>query len=111
MKRTEQSSCVASQSASPLPVGEVLEISFETFTPRITIRSERELTVEIIAGNNVDFRDTVEYEAVSLRDDLVILSWQEHIGSTIVHVLDFSACRAYTAVTPANPTSRIRPRI
>jgi large conductance mechanosensitive channel protein len=26
---------------------------------------------------------------------------QEHIGSTIVHVLDLSSSRAYTAVTPA----------
>jgi hypothetical protein len=34
-------------------------------------------------------------------DDLIVLSWQEHIGSTVVHVLDLSASRAYTAVTPA----------
>jgi hypothetical protein len=30
-----------------------------------------------------------------------VLSWQEHIGSTIVHVLDFLSGEAYTAVTPA----------
>jgi hypothetical protein len=42
----------------------------------------------------------VEYEAVAVRDGLVVLSWQEHIGSTIVHVLDFSSAQAYTAVTP-----------
>jgi hypothetical protein len=35
------------QSASPLPVGQVLEIRFATFTPRITIHSERALPVEI----------------------------------------------------------------
>ena len=52
---------MASQSTSPLPVGQVLEISFASFTPRITIHSERELTVEIIAGDNVGFSDTVEY--------------------------------------------------
>jgi hypothetical protein len=79
----------------------VLEITFATFTPRITIRSERELTVEIIAGDNVGFSDTVEYEAVAVRDGLVILSWQEHIGSTIVHVLDLTSCKTYIAVTPA----------
>ena len=79
----------------------MLEISFATFRPRITIRSERELTVEIVAGNNIGFSDTVEYEAVAVRDGLVILSWQEHIGSTIVHVLDLTSCKAYTAVTPA----------
>lgn len=30
-----------------------------------------------------------------------MLSWQEHIGSTIVHVLDLTSGQAYTAVTPA----------
>jgi hypothetical protein len=86
---------------SPLRVGQVLEISFPTFTPRITVRSQRELTVQIVAGDNVGFSDTVEYEAVAVRDDLVVLSWREHIGSTIVHVLDFISGEAYTAVTSA----------
>jgi hypothetical protein len=92
---------MASQPTSPLAVGQVLEITFATFTPRITIRSERELTVEIIAGDNMGFSDTVEYAAVAVRDGLVILSWQEHIGSTIVHMLDLTSCKAYTAVTSA----------
>jgi hypothetical protein len=92
---------MASQTTSPLRVGQVLEISFPKFKPRITIHSERELTVEIIAGDNVGFTDTVEYEAVAVRDGLVILSWLEHIGSTIVHVLDIISGEAYTAITPA----------
>ncbi len=92
---------MSSPAISPLRVGQVLQIKFPTFTPRITFNSERELTVEIVAGDNVGFSDTVEYEAVAVRDELVILSWQEHIGSTIVHVLDFASGRAYTAVTPA----------
>ena len=92
---------MTSQSMPLLPVGQVLEISFATFTPRITIHSARELTVEIVAGEGAGFSDTVEYEAVAVRDDLVVLSWQEHIGSTVVHVLDLSSSRAYTAVTPA----------
>lgn len=79
----------------------MLEIAFPAFTPRITVHSERELTVEIIAGDNAGFADTVEYESVVIRDGLVVLSWQEHIGSTIVHVLDLNAGQAYTAVTPA----------
>jgi molybdenum cofactor biosynthesis MoaF-like protein len=87
---------------SPLRVGQVLEIAFPLFTPRITIDSEHELTVKIIAGDNLGFSDTVAYEAVVVRDGLVVLSWQEHIGSTVVHVLDFVAGEAYTAVTPAN---------
>jgi hypothetical protein len=59
------------------------------------------LTVEIVAGDNAGFSDTVDYEAVVVRDGLVILSWQEHIGSTIMHVLDFTSGTAYTAVTQA----------
>ena len=90
---------MASQPTSPLAVGQVLDITFPTFTPRITIRSERVLTVDIIVGD--PFSDTVEYEAIVVREGLVILTWQEHIGSTIVHVLDFTSHKAYTAVTPA----------
>ena len=101
LKPAYQHGGVVSQPTSPLPVGQVLEIGFRTFTPRITIRSERELTVEIIAGDGSGFSDTVDYEAVAVRHDVVILSWREHIGSTIVHVLDLSSGKAYTAVTPA----------
>ena len=64
---------MALQPTSPLLVGQVLEIGFASFTPRITIHSERELTVEIIAGDNIGFTDTVEYEAVAIRDGLAIL--------------------------------------
>jgi hypothetical protein len=91
---------MTSQIKSPLHAGQVLEVTFPTFTPRITIHSERELTVQIIAGDNAGFADRVEYEAVPLRDDLVMVSWQEHIGSTVVQVVDFKAKRSYTAVTP-----------
>lgn len=101
MKRTYRGRYLAAPPPWPLLAGQVLEISFGTFTPRITIHSERELTVEIIAGDNVGFSDTVEYEAVTVRDDVVMLSWQEHIGSTIVHVLDLASGQAHTAVTPA----------
>ena len=101
MTQIDRGGPVATQPKSPFPTGRVLEISFPTFTPRITFRSERELTVEIVAGEGVGFADTVEYETVAVRDGLAILSWREHIGSTIVHVLDFISGQAYTAVTPA----------
>jgi MoaF-like len=87
--------------ASNLAVGQVLEITFPSFIPRITIKSGRELTVEILSGDNAGFTDTVEYEAITVRDGLVLLSWQEHIGSTIVHALDLIANEAHTFVTPA----------
>ncbi len=92
---------MTSPTPSPLRVGQSLEITFPNFTPRITVHSERELTVEIIAGDNAGFSDRVEYEAIEVRDGLVMLSWREHIGSTIVHMLDFPASKAYTAVTSA----------
>jgi hypothetical protein len=59
---------------APLAVGRVLEIAFSGFTPRITICSEHELTVEIIVGD--PFTDTVEFEAIKVRDDSVVPSWQ-----------------------------------
>lgn len=97
---------------SPLRAGQVLEISFPAFTPRITLHSERQLTVEIVAGDNLGFSDTVEYEAVTIRDGLVMLSWREHIGSTIVQVLDFVSAEAHAAVTPAKGDfMRLRGRI
>ena len=97
----EEEFAMAPPTPSPLRAGQVIEITFPPFTPRITIHSERELTVEIVAGDNSGFKDTVEYEAVTVRDGLVVVSWQEHIGSTIVSVLDLTARKAYTAVTPA----------
>jgi hypothetical protein len=102
MKRVLHGGNRAAQPTSLFSAGQVLEITFANFTPRITIRSERELTVEIIAGDNIGFSDTCEYETLAVRDDVIILSWQEHNGSTIVHVLDLSSYNAYTAVTPGN---------
>jgi hypothetical protein len=93
---------MTSQPVPALLAGQVLTISFPAFTPQLTIHSESRLTVEIIAGEGAGFCDTVEYEAIAVRDDVIVLSWQEHIGSTIMHVLDLSSARAYTAVTPAN---------
>ena len=91
----------SAHASAPL-VGLMLTIRFGNFTPQITVHSERELTVEIIEGDgSVGFSDTVEYQTITVRDDVIVLSWQEHIGSTIVHVLDLSSSRAYTAITPA----------
>jgi len=61
-----------SPTITPLRAGQVLKIVFGSFTPRIIVHSERELTVEIIAGDNAGFSDTVEYEAVVVRDALVV---------------------------------------
>ena len=64
------------------------------------------------ANRSASFSDTVDYQAVTVRDGLVVLSWQEHIGSTIVHTLEFVSGEAYTAVTPAKGEfMRLRGRI
>jgi hypothetical protein len=55
-------------------------------------------------GAYLGFTDTVEYEAVAVRQDLIIISWREHNESnesTIVHALDLSAGITYAAITPA----------
>ena len=78
---------------------ETLEIEFPTFFVRIDFRDTQQLTVEVVKGDNAGFTDTVEYSAISLRHGIVILSWQEHIGSTIVHVLDLMNDSARTFVT------------
>jgi len=82
-------------------VGQILEIKFPSFTPRIAIHSDHELTMEIVAGDNQGFSDTMAYEAVVVREGFVLLSWQEHIGSTIIHALDYTVGEAFTFVTPA----------
>jgi hypothetical protein len=55
MTQIDQGGPAAGQPKSLFPTGRVLEIGFPAFTPRITFRSERELTVEIVAGDGVGF--------------------------------------------------------
>ena len=58
--------------ASNLRVDQTLEIAFPSFTPRITFNSARELTVEILSGENAGFSDSVEYEAMRLSGQITI---------------------------------------
>lgn len=90
-----------SASASEFQRGRVLEIEFAGFKPRITFQPDQRLTVQIVAGDDAGFADTVKYEAVWLSDSILLLSWRERIGTTVVHVLDLSSEEAYTLVTPA----------
>ncbi len=65
-----------------------------------------------MTDDNAGFSDTVDYQEVTVRDGLVVLSWQEHIGSAIVHMLDFIPGETYTAVTLAKGKfMRLRCRI
>jgi hypothetical protein len=78
-----------------------LRIAFAPFKVRIVFHEGRTLTVTVTEDANDGFSDTVDYRATALRDGIKDLSWQEHIGSTIVHVLDFANKRTLTYVTPA----------
>jgi hypothetical protein len=87
--------------ASEFTVGRTLEIDFPDFKPRITFEPEQRASVQIVAGDNAGFAETVKYEAVWFSEAILVLSWRERIGSTVVHVLDLSSGEAYTLVTPA----------
>jgi MoaF-like len=77
-----------------------LRIAFVPFKVHISFHEWQRLTVNVVEGVNAGFADTVDYQAILVREDIVVLSWQEHIGSTIVHVLDFANDRTHTYVTP-----------
>jgi hypothetical protein len=62
---------MTSAGATSRLVGQVLEIEFPSFAPRITFNSRRKLTVEILSGENAGFTDTVDYEAIAIRDGLM----------------------------------------
>jgi hypothetical protein len=79
--------------------GQTMVLHFPAFTPRITFHANDTLTVEIIEGENAGVSDTIPYRAV-LREKLVVLSWKEQVGSTVVHVLDRDAGQTYTLVAP-----------
>jgi len=81
--------------------GTILDFEFAPFTARVTFEPDQQLRLEIVAGDNKGFSDLVAYEASAIRDDVVVLSWREQIGTTVVHVLDFRARRTYALVTPA----------
>jgi hypothetical protein len=83
------------------PANSELRIAFVPFKVHISFHEGQRLTVTVVEGENAGFMDTVGYQAVRVREDIIIvLSWQEHIGSTIVHVLDFANDRTHTYVTP-----------
>ena len=78
----------------------VLEIEFPAFKSRVTFLSDQRLTVQIVAGDDAGFPDTVSYEAVWFSDSILVLSWRERIGATVVHMLDLTSDDAYTLITP-----------
>jgi hypothetical protein len=84
------------------PASSEMWIAFVAFKVHITFHAGQRLTVNVVDGENAGFSGTVEYQAVAMREGIVVLSWQEHIGSTIVHVLDFAQDHTLTYVTPAN---------
>jgi len=86
--------------ASEFQDNRVLEIAFPEFRSRLTFLSDRRLTMQIVAGDNAGFCNTVNYEAVWFSDSILVLSWRERLGTTMVHVLDLASSDAYALVTP-----------
>ena len=76
---------MASHTTSLIRVGQVLEIGFPTFRPRITIRSERELTVEIVPATIL-----VSPTRSSTRQSRFAMAW------SISHGRNTSEARSYT---------------
>lgn len=82
------------------PEGGTLVIRFPSFTPRITFHADNQLTVEIVDGENAGFRETLRYQAALPRANLVVLSWQDRLGRSVVHTLDLDVGRSYTVIAP-----------
>jgi hypothetical protein len=81
--------------------GRSLEFEFADFTAKVSFKPEQRLKLEIVVGANKGFKDLVAYEVRQMRDEVVVLSWQEQIGTTVVHVLDLPSRQTYALVTPA----------
>ena len=88
---------MASHTTSPIRVGQVLEIGFPTFRPRITIRSERELTVEIVPATIL-----VSPTRSSTGQSRFAMAW------SISHGRNTSEARSFTCLilVPATHTPR-----
>lgn len=82
--------------------GRTLTFTFNQFTARVSLRAGGTLSVEIVDGENKGFTDEASYETQAVRDDIVVLSWQENIGTTVTHVIDLVAGRTYATVAPAS---------
>lgn len=87
--------------ASPFQPNQTLHVTFPSFSVSIVFHAGTRLTVTVLEGKNAGFTDTVEYEVTAVRDGIVLLSWRERIGSTIVHVMDLPNAQTHTFVTPA----------
>src|SRR5262245_44582905 len=81
--------------------GRSLDFEFIEFTARVSFQPDQQLKLEIVAGTNQGFNDLVAYEVREIRDEVIVLSWREEIGTTVVHVLDLRSRRTYALVTPA----------
>jgi hypothetical protein len=80
--------------------GETLKIAFEPFSVEIAFNQQRTLTVTVTAGENAGFSDTVPYEAEKSGRDQIVLSWQESIGTSVVHVIDARQGSSVSFVVP-----------
>ena len=79
-----------------------MEFAFAEFTARVAFQAGGKLNLSIVAGANKGFNDFVSYEPRQLSEHVAILSWHEHIGTTVVHVLDLRSWQTHAFVTPGS---------
>jgi hypothetical protein len=60
------------------PANSELRIAFVPFKAHISFHEGQRLTVNVVEGENENgrFMDTVGYQAIMVREDIVVLSWQ-----------------------------------
>ena len=80
--------------------GASLEIEFDSFVALLEIRSSNQM--HLMAETTRASLTIFFMSCTRVRDDVAVLSFQEHIGTTVTHVIDFAASRAYTTVAPAS---------
>jgi hypothetical protein len=85
--------------ATALPVGSVYDLVFSPYTVRVAILSTSELRFEIIEGFDIGRSEAVQYQAICVRPDVFIVSFQEANRETVVDVQDFSQRVVHTHMT------------
>ena len=61
--------------AHVFPASSEMWIAFVPFKVHITFHEGQRLTVNVVDGENAGFSDTVEYQAIAMREGIVVLSW------------------------------------
>jgi hypothetical protein len=104
----EGDSETVSTTSSPTLTGRIFEYTVGDYHIRVTFESEEVLHWEYVEapGEDKGKNDTEEITRVDVREDVVLLSWQEATGVHVIDVLDLGNMKLYSNfVTPAHEFS------